>query len=161
MSKYKLNDRQKRFVTEYVIDHNATQAALRAGYSPRTAYSQGQRLLKHVEVKKALKKLQNDIRKENIADAIEIEEFISLFMKGKIDEEVIVTESYGDGVSQARILKKQVSGRDRLRAAEILARRHGMFTDKLEISDSREKTILDDLSSQVGSNSTLEVDDLE
>jgi phage terminase small subunit len=46
-----LNPKQLRFVAEYLKDHNATQAAIRAGYSAKTAYSQGQRLLKHVEVK--------------------------------------------------------------------------------------------------------------
>tara|TARA_R110000851_G_scaffold5398_2_gene22376 strand:- start:3686 stop:4171 length:486 start_codon:yes stop_codon:yes gene_type:complete len=46
----KLNDKQKRFVIEYLIDLNATQAAIRAGYSVKTAYSQGQRLLKNVEI---------------------------------------------------------------------------------------------------------------
>lgn len=45
-----MNAQQERFCQEYLIDLNATQAALRAGYSPKTAYSQGQRLLKHVEV---------------------------------------------------------------------------------------------------------------
>lgn len=45
-----LTPKQQRFVDEYLIDLNATQAAIRAGYSKKTAYSQGQRLLKHVEV---------------------------------------------------------------------------------------------------------------
>lgn len=45
-----LNDKQQRFAAEYLKDCNATQAAIRAGYSEKTAYSQGQRLLKHVEI---------------------------------------------------------------------------------------------------------------
>ena len=45
-----MNSRQERFIAEYQIDLNATQAAIRAGYSPHTAYSLGQRLLKHVEL---------------------------------------------------------------------------------------------------------------
>lgn len=49
-----LNDKQRRFVEEYLIDLNATQAAIRAGYSAKTAYSQGQRLLKHVEIQQAI-----------------------------------------------------------------------------------------------------------
>lgn len=49
-----LNPKQQRFVEEYLIDLNATQAAIRAGYSEDTAYSQGQRLLKHVEVEAAI-----------------------------------------------------------------------------------------------------------
>ena len=49
-----LNERQKRFVAEYMIDQNATAAAKRAGYSEKTAYSQGQRLLNHVEIRELI-----------------------------------------------------------------------------------------------------------
>ena len=49
-----LTAKQGRFVEEYLIDLNATQAAIRAGYSEKTAYSMGQRLLKHVEVDAAV-----------------------------------------------------------------------------------------------------------
>ena len=49
-----LSSKRARFAEEYSIDSNATQAAVRAGYSPRTAYSQGQRLLKNVEVAAAI-----------------------------------------------------------------------------------------------------------
>ena len=47
-------DKQRVFVQEYLIDLNATQAAIRAGYSEKTAYSIGQRLLKHVEILTAI-----------------------------------------------------------------------------------------------------------
>jgi len=53
-----LNAKQERFVEEYLVDLNATQAAIRAGYSEKTAYSMGQRLLKHVEVEKMLAEAQ-------------------------------------------------------------------------------------------------------
>lgn len=56
----KLTDKQKIFVFEYLIDQNATQAAIRAGYSKKTAYSQGQRLLKNVEVQKFLGQYQDN-----------------------------------------------------------------------------------------------------
>lgn len=49
-----LNDKQERFVAEYLIDLNATQAAIRTGYSAKTAYSQGQRLSKDVEISQAI-----------------------------------------------------------------------------------------------------------
>ena len=49
-----LSEKQRIFVSEYLIDLNATQAAIRAGYSEKTAYSQGQRLLKHVEIQAAI-----------------------------------------------------------------------------------------------------------
>lgn len=51
-----LNEKQQRFVDEYLVDLNATQAAIRAGYSPKTAYSQAFDLLKKPEVQEALDK---------------------------------------------------------------------------------------------------------
>lgn len=53
----KLTDQKALFCKEYIIDLNATQAAIRAGYSENTAYSQGQRLLKTVEVQEELQRL--------------------------------------------------------------------------------------------------------
>jgi phage terminase small subunit len=55
----KLSPKQEQFCREYLIDLNATQAALRAGYSAKTAYSQGQRLLKDVEVQACVQKLKD------------------------------------------------------------------------------------------------------
>lgn len=49
-----LNARQQRFVEEYLVDMNATQAAIRAGYTAKSAYSQGQRLTKNAEVQRAI-----------------------------------------------------------------------------------------------------------
>lgn len=56
-----LTPKQQRFVDEYLIDMNATQAAIRAHYSPKTAASQGERLLRNVEVRKRLAKRQKDL----------------------------------------------------------------------------------------------------
>ena len=55
-----LTEKQKRFCNEYIIDFNATQAAIRAGYSKKTAYSIGQKLLKKVEIQEKLSKLMAD-----------------------------------------------------------------------------------------------------
>lgn len=55
----KLTPKQERFVQEYLVDLNATAAAKRAGYSEKTAYSLGQRLLKNVEIQKAIQNANN------------------------------------------------------------------------------------------------------
>lgn len=55
-----LNEKQLRFCEEYIIDLNATQAAIRAGYSKKTAYSQGQRLLKHDEIQKRIQEIKEE-----------------------------------------------------------------------------------------------------
>ncbi|MDA4845929.1 terminase small subunit [Hoeflea poritis] len=68
-AKKPLNDKQKLFVTEYLKDMNATQAALRTGYSKKTAYSQGQRLLKNVEIQKAIEEAQDARLKRVDAEA--------------------------------------------------------------------------------------------
>lgn len=61
----KLTAKQARFKDEYLIDNNATQAAIRAGYSKKTAKSQGQRLLTNVDIAAAIKVGQKDIAKRN------------------------------------------------------------------------------------------------
>ena len=127
----KLNARQKSFIGFYWEKRNATEAAKKAGYSEKTAYSIGQRLLKNVEVKDAIDKLIEQSRAENIAKVSEIEEFLSLTMRGEIQEEVVVVE--GEGVSSARIIKKQVSAKERIKAAELLGKRHALFTDKTKL----------------------------
>ena len=128
-----MNEKQKNFAQEYIKDKNATQAAIRAGYSEKTAYSIGQRLLKNVEIKNYINDLLDEVRKENILSAIEIEEFLSLAIKGNIKEEVVVVEGTGDGCSDARIIKKQIGLKDRIKAAELLGKRYRLFTDKVEV----------------------------
>lgn len=72
----KLTGKQAEFVAEYLIDLNATQAAIRAGYSPKTAHSIGQRLLKKVEIQAAIQsaKESRSIRTEITADRV-LQEF--------------------------------------------------------------------------------------
>jgi phage terminase small subunit len=76
-----LTPKQLKFIDEYLIDSNATQAAIRSGYSQKTAYSQGQRLLKNVEISKAINSKQqqtsaklNLTRESLIQDLIDIKD---------------------------------------------------------------------------------------
>jgi hypothetical protein len=68
--------KRRKFATEYVVDQNATQAAIRAGYSEHTAYSQGSRLLKNVEVREVIKTQQHiqaqrvDVQVDEIVDGL-------------------------------------------------------------------------------------------
>lgn len=72
----KLSGKQASFVAEYLIDLNATQAAIRAGYSQKTAHSIGQRLLKNVEIQSAIQKAKDSrsVRTEITADRV-LQEF--------------------------------------------------------------------------------------
>ena len=129
-----VNNRQQLFVTEYLKDLNATQAAIRAGYSERTARSQGQRLLTKVDIKNAITEAQTKLQEANIASALDIQEFLSRVMIGEVDEEVISTVFEGDGYSRTVKDRKEVSAKDRIKAAELLGKRYGMWVDKQELS---------------------------
>ena len=129
----KLNARQKSFCEYYVASGNATDAAIKAGYSERTAKSIGQRLLTFVDIKKYIDELMQKLESERIATAEEVLQNLTAMMRGEIQEEVVVVEGEGDGVSSARIIKKQVSAKERIKAAELLGKRHALFTDKTKI----------------------------
>ena len=72
MPKLKLNEKQKRFCEEYLIDLNATQAAIRAGYSEKTAYTIGQKLTKKSEVKAYIEEKLETLKNERTADTQEM-----------------------------------------------------------------------------------------
>ena len=128
-----MTDKQRKFAEEYVVDTNATQAAIRAGYSEKTAYSQGQRLLKNVEVQTRIKELSDKILNEKIADATEVMVYLTSVVRKESRSSEIVIEGCGDGYSEARIVDKPPSEKDRLKAAELLGRRYGIFTDKVNL----------------------------
>ncbi len=145
-----MNNRQKIFVTEYLIDFNATQAAIRAGYSEKTARSQGQRLLTNVDIKNAIKEEREKIQDENIATAKDVEEFLSQAMNGQIDEEVLMVVGAGDGVGDVARERKELSAKDRIKAAELLGKRHALFTDRQEIDATIRTDKLDSILQQLG-----------
>jgi len=64
-----LSDKQKRFCEEYLIDFNATQAAIRAGYSKKTARQQGSRLLSNVDIQEYLKEIRGVLKERSLVTA--------------------------------------------------------------------------------------------
>lgn len=128
-----MNARQKKFCDEYLIDLNATQAAIRAGYSEHTARSLGQRLLTNVDVSAYIQQQLDAIHSEKTADAQEVIEYLTSVMRGEHTEQVL--QLIGDGVQ--KISDMEVSAKDRLRAAELIGKRYGIFTDKTDLSVSQ------------------------
>lgn len=140
-----LSEKQERFCEEYLIDCNATQAAIRAGYSGKTAYSMGQRLLKKVEVQNRIAELGEAARTERTADAAEVMEYLTSVLRGESTATVVVVEGVGDGCSEARTMAKPPDEKERLKAAELLGKRFGLFTDKVAVSGSGAVQIVDDI----------------
>ena len=125
----KLTNRQKRFVEEYLIDLNARQAAIRAGYSPKTAQEQASRLLANVKVQTAISAFLEDISSAKIADIEEVMKYLTSVMRGEATEEIPLL--VGNGVQE--ITTKHLSAKDRIRAAELLGKRYGLFSEKIGI----------------------------
>ena len=136
-----MNAKNKLFVSEYIKDMNAAKAAIRAGYSQKTARSIGQRLLTKVDIKKAIEIELEEVRKANIAEAIEVEEFLTLAMRGEKKEEVLI----GVGGGEQQVGEIQVSMKDRIKAAELLGKRYALFTDKKQITGAVPVVIADDI----------------
>ena len=118
VSDIKLKPKELKFAEEWLKTTNATQSAIKAGYSARTAYSAGNRLLKKVDVKQYIDERLAEMQENSIADTNEVMQFLSSTMRGDILDQF--------GLDPAL--------NDRLKAAELLGKRYKLFTDKQEIS---------------------------
>ena len=128
----KLTEKQKRFCDEYLIDLNATQAAIRAGYSKKTAFTIGNENLKKPYIKDYIDERLKQLEAERIAKADEVLKYLTKGMRQELTEEVVVTESLGDGCSKARVVTKKISLKDSNKCAELLGKRYRLFTEKVE-----------------------------
>lgn len=123
-----LNDKQKLFFKEYIVDSNATQAAIRAGYSKKTAYSQGQRLLKKVEGQAYMKELMAEREAALIADSDEVLKYLTSVLRGETKASVLARNIVGAD----EVIEKPPDEKERLKAAELLGKRYSLFTDKVQ-----------------------------
>ena len=121
--------KQIAFCLAYAGSGNATQSAIEAGYSEKTAKSQGQRLLTVVDVQNYLKELHEEHASKKIADAREMQEVLTSIIRQEMEEENIVVEGCGDGVSEAVIKKKKSSHKDVLKAIDLLGRMQGAYSN--------------------------------
>ncbi|MFV0519787.1 MAG: terminase small subunit [Lachnospirales bacterium] len=127
-----ITKKQKRFAEEYLVDCNATQAAIRSGYSSKTAYSSGSRILKNPVVQEYVKKQLDKLSDERVADAKEVMAYLSDCLRGITQSEIVVIESEGDGVTTSRKILKCPDEKERLKAAELLGKRYGLFKENIE-----------------------------
>jgi len=128
----KLTEKQKRFCDEYLTDMNATQAAIRAGYSKKTAKQIGQENLTKLVLKNYIQERLKQKESELIADSDEVLKYLTAVMRGETQSEIVVVEGIGDGCSEARTMQKAPDERERLKAAEMLGKAHCIFTEKVE-----------------------------
>ena len=125
----KLTDKKKKFADYYIKTGNATESAKLAGYSAKTAYSSGQRLLKDVEVAKYVEKTMEQLKKDTIADADEVLQLLTSIARGETYDEQVVVDKTG-----THIIKVKVNEKERCKALELLGKRYKLYTDKVEAS---------------------------
>ena len=165
----KLTPKQEMFCREYLVDLNATQAAIRAGYSVRTAYSQGQRLLKNVEIQAHIVELQEvrSKRTEITADAVlkelarlgfaNMNDYVRVNHAGdlvhdfsKLDRDQaaaiveVTTETYieGRGKDAETVKKVRFKLGDKKGPLELIGRHLGMFPNRTEITGPDGKDLI-------------------
>ena len=137
----KMTVKQRRFCEEYLIDLNATQAAIRAGYSKKNAQNIASENLAKPIIRKYIDAKMAKKDSELIAKQDEVLRYLTSVLRGKSVGTEIVVEGTGDGCSEARTMQKEPSEKDRLKAAELLGKRYGLFTDKVDMNADAELTI--------------------
>lgn len=156
----KPNAKQMRFVDEYLIDLNATQAAIRAGYSPRTAYSIGVQLLKKLEIQAELQKRREKLsQKLEITQERVIKELAAVAFANGADYARITAQGYVEFIPTADLPKEKLAAiagikssqsgtevklGDKLRALEMLGKYLGLF-DGQQNAEQPENNLLEAL----------------
>lgn len=141
-----LNDKQSLFIDEYIKLGNAYQAALKAGYKESSARdaskwinpeilknpSENERKKYKPYIRAAIDERMADKKSELIADQDEVLEYLTAVMRGQSKSEVVVVENIGDYMSEARAMEKAPDEKERLKAAELLGKRYGLYTEKVD-----------------------------
>ena len=157
-----LSEKQQRFVQEYIIDLNARQAAIRAGYSPKTAGAQSSRLLTKVKIQDEIAKAMEDrgkrtgVTQDRVLAELSAIAFAKATDYAEVDEEGFVkikpTAELTDEQKKAIAgIKKGANGIevklvDKTKALEMLSRHLGLFNDKLNVNVEAVE-IVDDMES--------------
>lgn len=125
----KLTQKQQKFCDYYIELGNAKQAAIKAGYSPKTAKAIGAENLTKPYLKAYIDERLEEIKNERTADAQEVMEFLTSVMRGEITEPVTVLD--GDGYQ--KVVDLQPSVQTRRAAAVDIGKRYALFTDKVDL----------------------------
>ena len=122
-----MTPRQQKFCDEYLISGNATEAAIKAGYSRKTAKQTGSENLSKPDLRAYIDEQLAKIHSAKIADAEEVMKYLTSVMRGEHTEQVL--KLVGEGVQTVTDI--DVSAEERLKAAELIGKRYGLFTEKV------------------------------
>lgn len=131
-----MTDNQRKFCDEYIIDCNATRAYKTAYPNVKkegAAAASASKLLRNPNVKAYIDEQLEKINSEKIADAREVMEYLTSVLRGESQSEIVVIEGEGDGCSSARRMDKAPDEKEKLKAAELLGKRYGLFKDNVAL----------------------------
>lgn len=157
----KLTLKQRRFIDAYIETGNATEAARRAGYSEKTAGVIGTENLIKPNIRQAIQERLDKMEAAKTATPEEVMQHLTAAMRGEIQEECIVVEGTEDGGSNARIMRKQIGARDRLKAAELLLKRYPtkLMQEEQELRNEKLKAEVAELSAEKADDDTVQIID--
>lgn len=161
-----MTKKQKRFIEEYLIDLNATQAAIRAGYSPDSAADIGSENLRkpdiraHIDKAMAERSRRTGVNADRVVQELAKIAFVNAIEV--IDPKTATVKENASSDDTAAIqsvkvktfgedgLEREIKMADKLKALELLGRHMGMFKDKVEVSGlEKEKSKLDNILQQM------------
>lgn len=126
----KLTQKQQRFVDEYIISGNATQAAIKAGYSKKTARFVGAENLTKPNIKVELEKRNTEIKSQKTMDMQEVMERLAAIARGETVEQQVT--------NKGTVVEIEPKTSDQIRAMELIGKRYGAWTDKKEVTGGLE-----------------------
>lgn len=132
-----MTEKQKLFADEYLIDCNATRAykvAYPTVKKDEVARANASRLLTNANVQKYINDRMQKIHNEKTADAQEVVEYLTSVLRGKSTSSVLARDEIG----AERVIEKPPDEKERLKAAELLGKRYGLYTDKVDLDADAE-----------------------
>lgn len=140
-----LTVKQRAFADFYIELGNATQAAIKAGYSQKYANTNVTKLLQNTTISAYIERRMEELKSERIADQQEVLEYLTAVMRGQKEDEqlLVVGDETGTTVEKHTKVADTTS---RIKAAELLGKRYAMWTDRTEINALLTPTFVDDIS---------------
>ena len=132
-----MNAKQERFCLEYAKSGNGADAYKKAGYKCKTnsiASANVTRLLKNESIQARLKELTEGMRSDAIANAAEVQERLTRILRMEETEDQVITEGLGDGITEARIVRKRPMLKDVIKAGETLAKMQGAYDYSVNVN---------------------------
>lgn len=130
--------KQQRFVDEYIISGNATQAAVKAGYSSKYANTNASKLLQNTTIKSYIDERLAQLASDKVATQEEVLTYLTSVMRGETQEQTLCSI----GELGQEVIDIDVGAKDRIKAAELLGKRFRMWTEKVE-TDTTQTVVID------------------